>query len=73
MNELGRQIVLHYDHEDGVWWAEVPSLPGCYSQGDTREQLLENVREAIELWIEGAQEIGRDIPEERFGAEVRVV
>ncbi|TVQ78958.1 MAG: type II toxin-antitoxin system HicB family antitoxin [Phycisphaeraceae bacterium] len=41
-----RQVFVHQD-EDGVWIAEVPSLPGCHSAGDTREEALDNVRDAI--------------------------
>ena len=37
--------------EDGVWIAECPSIPGCVSQGDTRDEALANIREAIELCI----------------------
>ena len=37
--------------EDGVWVAECPSIPGCVSQGSTREQALESVKEAIELCL----------------------
>ena len=39
-------VVVHQEPEGG-FWAEVPALPGCYSQGDTVPELLENVREAI--------------------------
>jgi predicted RNase H-like HicB family nuclease len=39
-------IVVHEEPEGG-FWAEVPALPGCYSQGETVAELLENVREAI--------------------------
>ena len=44
--------------EDGVWIAECPSIPGCVSQGDTKEQALANIREAIELCIEVRSEKG---------------
>ena len=40
-------IVIHQEPEGG-FWAEVPALPGCYSQGETVEDLMTNVREAIE-------------------------
>ncbi len=43
--------------EEGGYWAEVPSLPGCFSQGETIEELKENIKEAIELWLEFANEI----------------
>ena len=38
--------------EDGVWVSECPSIPGCMSQGESREEALENVREAIALCLE---------------------
>ena len=41
-----RQAIL-YPGEDGYWVAECPSLPGCISQGETKEQAIENIREAI--------------------------
>ncbi len=45
------KIVVH-DAEEGGWWAEVPALPGCASQGDSMDELLANMREAIEAWLE---------------------
>jgi len=39
-------VVIHEDPEGG-FWAEVPALPGCYSQGDSISELMDNVREAI--------------------------
>ncbi len=39
-------IVIHQE-PDGGFWAEVPALPGCYSQGETENELIENIREAI--------------------------
>ncbi len=48
------QVVLEQD-EDGFWVAEVPAMPGCLSQGNTREEALDNVREAIEGWLEVMQ------------------
>ena len=46
--------------EDGVWVAECPSIPGCVSQGDTKDEALANIREAIQLCIEVRAE--RDMP-----------
>jgi len=40
--------VLVHEAEEGGYWAEVPSIPGCATQGDTFEELLENLYEAIE-------------------------
>ena len=45
--------------EDGVWIAECPSIPGCVSQGSTRDEALENIREAIALCLEVRTERGR--------------
>ena len=67
-----RQVVLH-PGEDGQWVAEVPSLPGCISQGGTKDAAIENVRDAIAGWIEAAQANGGSVPEDRLDAEIRVV
>lgn len=40
------KTIIH-DAEEGGYWAEVPAIPGCVSQGETMEQLLANLREAI--------------------------
>jgi predicted RNase H-like HicB family nuclease len=45
-------VVILTESEVGGIVAECPSLPGCYSQGETREEALENIREAIELSLE---------------------
>jgi len=37
--------------EEGGYWAEVPSLPGCVTQGETLNELKANLREAIDLWL----------------------
>ncbi len=58
-----RQVVLYQD-EDGNWIAEVPSLPGCRSDGDTPDSALENVKEAIAGMIAFMKERGMTIPEE---------
>ena len=44
--------------EDGVWTAECPSIPGCVSQGEMRDEAMANIREAIELCIEVRAETG---------------
>lgn len=60
-----RQVLLYTD-EDGYWIAECPSLPGCNSQGKTKQEAISNIKEAIELYIEVLQEKGQPIPEDRF-------
>lgn len=65
-----RQVIL-YPEEDGGWSVECPSLPGCFSQGDTKEEAVQNVKEAISLYLEFLESEGRPVPEEI--APVRVV
>jgi predicted RNase H-like HicB family nuclease len=67
-----RQVVLHPDEEAG-WIAEVPSLPGCVSQGETREQALSNIRQAIDQWIDAAAALHRQVPPETFEVQVCVI
>jgi predicted RNase H-like HicB family nuclease len=70
MLRLRMRQALIYRDEDGVWIAEVPSLPGCVSQGATREEAVRNVIEAAELWIETVQAAGRSVPSDDFSASV---
>ena len=42
--------------EEGGFWAEVPALPGCVTQGDTKAELETNLREAIEGWLAAGQD-----------------
>ena len=60
-----RQVII-YPGEDGYWVAECPSLPGCISQGKTKEEAIRNIREAINEYIIALEEDGRPVPEERF-------
>ena len=54
--------VLIEPDEDGVFVAEVPALPGCVSQGQTREQAIENIKEAIALYLESLEAHGEPVP-----------
>jgi len=60
-NLLKRTVLLYRD-EDGYFIVEVPSLTGCISQGETREEALANIQEAIALHIEVLQERVQPIP-----------
>ena len=60
-----RQVII-YPGEDGYWVVECPSLPGCISQGTTREEAIANIREAIRLYIATLEEDKLPVPEERF-------
>jgi len=65
-----RQIILIPD-ETGGFTVEVPSLPGCITEGDTIEEAKANAREAIELWIDDAIEHGEEIPDD-VPAEIQI-
>ena len=54
-------VVVH-QAEEGGFWVEVPALPGCYSQGKSVECALENVMEAISLYLETLRDEGRKAP-----------
>jgi predicted RNase H-like HicB family nuclease len=60
------RVVLE-SSEDGGFTAFVPALPGCVSEGDTREEALRNVEEAIQLYLEPVED---DLP---FGSETEVL
>ena len=67
-----RQVVI-YPGEDGYWVAECPSLPGCVSQGESRQEAITNIKDAIEQCIAVLEEDGRPVPAERFETLVVVV
>ena len=56
------EIILYWSNEDQAFIAEVPELPGCMAHGQTQEAALQNVNEAIQLWIDTAQEFGDPVP-----------
>lgn len=64
-----RYTVVLEREEDGGFVVTVPALPGCVSQGDSREEALENVREAIAVYIEDCRESGEMLPTE-VGREI---
>ncbi len=70
---MGYTVILERE-EDGGFVVTVPALPDCVTQGDTREQALQDAREAIELYIEDCREAGEAVPVEtgREYVEVRV-
>lgn len=57
------EIIIYWSHEDQAYVAEVPELPGCMAHGDTHKSALANAGEAIQLWIDTAQEFGDPVPE----------
>lgn len=56
-------VVVH-SAEEGGYWVDVLSLPGCFSQGETIDDAMNNVREAIELHIQGLKDDGQEVPKE---------
>ena len=57
------EIIIYWSDEDDAFVAEAPELPGCAAHGDTQEAALKHIGEAVDLWIETAQEFGDSIPE----------
>jgi len=57
------EIIIYWSNEDHVFIADVPELPGCMAHGETQEAALQNVNEAMQLWIDTALEFGDPVPE----------
>ncbi len=81
--DLSYYLNLNYDikirrlteEEGGGWFAEIPLLSGCMSDGETVEQLLVNIEDAKKCWFESCLESGRPIPEpqeEAYSGQLRV-
>ena len=62
-----RQVVI-YRGEDEYWIAECPSLPGCISQGKSKEQAIDNIKEAIEGYVAALEEDNLPVPKDKFDA-----
>jgi predicted RNase H-like HicB family nuclease len=57
------KVFIEPDEEVGGYVVTCPSLPGCYSQGETIEESMANIREAIELCLEDMLELGQPVPD----------
>jgi predicted RNase H-like HicB family nuclease len=57
-----RQVIIIQDEDGAGYTTEVPSLPGCISQGETLEEALSNIKEAIKLYIDVLLEDGQPFP-----------
>lgn len=66
MNEPHYHINVFWSEDDGLWIADVPDLKYCSSHGDTPEEAIANIQDAIEGWIETASETGLEIPKPRY-------
>jgi predicted RNase H-like HicB family nuclease len=62
-----RQVVI-YSGEDEYWVAECPSLPGCISQGKTKEEAILNIKEAIRGYVAALEDDHLVVPEDHFDA-----
>ena len=62
-----RQVII-YPGEDGYWVAECPSLPGCISQGKSKEEAILNIREAIDGYVSALEDDHLPVPPEKFEA-----
>ncbi|MFH1678155.1 MAG: type II toxin-antitoxin system HicB family antitoxin [Candidatus Omnitrophota bacterium] len=67
-----REVVM-YQGEDGYWVMECPSLPGCISQGKTKEKAIQNIKEAISCYIHALEEDHFPVPKEHFDVTVIAV
>ena len=61
-----------YQDEDGMWIVECPAIPGCVSQGQTRDEAMENIKEAVALCLEVRVERGMPLTLETSDVEVAV-
>lgn len=59
-----KYTVILQRENDGGYVVSVPALPGCVSQGDSREEALKNIEEAIELYLEDVKAAGEPVPAE---------
>lgn len=66
------KVIVWEDEEDGGYVVECPALPGCVSQGDTVEETLENIKDAIQGWLEVASERGEPETKIPFAREIEV-
>lgn len=57
------EVVIYWSEEDGAFLAEAPELPGCMADGETYQDVINNLETIIREWIETAKELGRPIPE----------
>lgn len=67
MREADYTVVIEPPSEEdgGGFVATVPDLPGCMSDGDTREEAARNIEDAIRSWLEEARALGRAVPSPR--------
>jgi predicted RNase H-like HicB family nuclease len=65
MSESKYEMIIYWSDQDKAFLVEVPELPGCMADGETRAEAIKNANEVIRLWIETAKSLGREIPKPR--------
>ena len=65
MSESKYEMIIYWSDEDKAFLVEVPELPGCMADGETRVEAIKNANEVIGLWIETAQSHKWEIPKPR--------
>ena len=68
-----KYTVILVPEEDGAYSVEVPALPGCYTQGETREEAINMAKEAIELYVESSVAHGEEVQEETIPPVIATV
>ena len=66
MNEPHYHINLYWSVEDACWIADVPDLKPCSAHGETRAEALARINDAIDGWLETAQDLGMTVPKARY-------
>ena len=61
--DIRYEIILYWSDQDAAFIAEVPDLPGCMADGPTYAAAVAEAEVVIQMWIETARDLGRDIPE----------
>ena len=69
-DELSMRQIIIKPGKDGFWLAECPSLPGCISQGQSKKDAIQNIREAIAGYIEVLKQDGNPIPDDNMEASI---
>ena len=57
-------VLIYEDKDDGGYWAKVAELPGCYTSGESLEEIEANVKDAIGAYLEGIEASGEEPPEQ---------
>jgi predicted RNase H-like HicB family nuclease len=65
VSKRGLKVMLHPDLEDGGYWVECPELPGCFSQGDSVEEALDMIKDAIQGHLDVQEELKKETSQKR--------